>query len=259
MFTFKTSAVSVSRQKTLLYAMPGWGKTTQCRNYQARYGKGLIISGESGLSAIADCDIDYLPFTSYNGEHNPEAGVCSFVGILQMIDSPDFAAVGYQWIALDSLTELSDRLIEHLEHKYEGEKNRFAVWGDYARFMLAALKWLRDKPYHILVTALVEEDTEGDDLNGPTVTNYWPLVKGNRVSRQIPGIFDNVFAGLRLVTENPENKANPTIRRFVITDEVRGYHGKTRDPKRTLKAVEECDDITLLLERIRTGNKDATV
>lgn len=256
MFTFKTSAVAVACQKTLLYAMPGWGKTTQCKHYQDRYGKGLIISGEAGLSAIADADIDYLPFSSYNGEHDPAKGVCSFVGILQMIDSPEFAAEGYKWIALDSLTELSDRLIEHLEVKYEGDKNRFAVWGDYSRYMLAALKWLRDKPYHILVTCLVDQTTEGDDLNGNVQFDYWPLVKGNRVSRQIPGIFDNVFAGVRTVVENPEDRANPKIRRFVITDEVRGYHGKCRDPKRALKAVEECSDITSLLERIRNGNKE---
>lgn len=256
MFTFKTSAVQVQRQKTLLYAMPGWGKTTQCKHYQERYGKGLIISGEAGLSAISDCDIDYLPFSSYAGQHDPERGVCSFVGILEMLDTADFKAEGYQWVALDSLTELSDRLIEHLEQKHDGEKNRFALWGDYSRYMLAALKWLRDKPYHILVTALVEQDQEGEDLSGPTKTNYWPLIKGNRVSRQIPGIFDNVFAGLRVVVENPEDRASPTVRRFVITDEVRGYHGKARDPKRVLKAIEECSDITALLERIRTGKKE---
>ena len=48
--------------KVLLYSHHGYGKTYQCRHYEKRYGKGLIISGESGLKSIEDVSIDYAPF-----------------------------------------------------------------------------------------------------------------------------------------------------------------------------------------------------
>ena len=55
----KTNDVSVKgSSKVLVYAHHGAGKTTQAANYHDRYGKGLVISGESGLSSIADKEID---------------------------------------------------------------------------------------------------------------------------------------------------------------------------------------------------------
>ena len=57
----KTNDISVvGASKTLVYGMHGSGKTTQCANYAKRFGKGLILSGESGLSSIADIACDYL-------------------------------------------------------------------------------------------------------------------------------------------------------------------------------------------------------
>ena len=104
--------------KVLLYAHHGYGKTYQCRFYQKRYGKGLIISGEAGLKSVEDVNIDYLPFTSWNGNHSPEDGKYSFTGIVKMLQSDEFLTAGYKWLAIDSLTELSERLIEHLEKEH---------------------------------------------------------------------------------------------------------------------------------------------
>ena len=102
--------------KTLLYAHHGWGKTFQCRFYQKRFGKGLIISGEAGLKSIEDTDIDYIPFLSWDGENNEEKGTYSFMQIFKWLTHPEFLkSQGYKWIAVDSLTEMSDRLLESLE------------------------------------------------------------------------------------------------------------------------------------------------
>ena len=65
-----TSDQTTSFRKTLLYGHHGWGKTTQFIHYQKHYGKGFIISGESGLSSIRSAGIDYLPFTSWAGDTN---------------------------------------------------------------------------------------------------------------------------------------------------------------------------------------------
>ena len=44
-----TSTAGTQHHKTLIYGHHGYGKTFQCRFYADEYGKGLIISGESGL------------------------------------------------------------------------------------------------------------------------------------------------------------------------------------------------------------------
>lgn len=244
---FKTMSTSdVARDeptKTLLYAHHGYGKTYQCRYYQKRYGKGLIISGEAGLKSIEDVAIDYLPFSSWDGKHNPDDGVYSFRGIWKMINSPEFKEAGFKWIAIDSLTEMSERLIEHLEKEHEGNKNGFQLWGDYNRIMLGALKTIRDLPLHVYVTCLAKEEKDAND-----VTHYWPLVKGGSVSKHVPALFDHVLCGVRVTETNDQGK--PKVTRYIVTDEVSGWHGKTRDPRNRLKPFEKCDDVTELLNRM---------
>lgn len=248
---FKAMSTSDIQQdgptKVLLYAHHGFGKTFQCRFYQKRYGKGLILSGESGLKSVEDVQIDYLPFTSWDGAHDPEAGKFSFRGIVAMLQSHEFKEAGYNWIAIDSLTELSERLIEHLEREYAHNSNAFAMWGEYNRLMLGALKWVRDLPMHVYVTCLAKEEKDANDL-----THYWPLVKGQAVSKHVPALFDHVLCGVRTTEKNDQGV--PKVRRFVVTDEVNGWHGKVRDPQNRLSAYERVDDVTELL--VRMASKD---
>ena len=191
--------------KVLLYAHHGYGKTYQCRNFENRYGKGLILSGESGLKSVEDVNIDYIPFSSWDKENDPEKGVYSFKGIISIIKSKDFADAGYKWICIDSLTELSEQLVAHLEKEHEHSANGFQMWGDYNRIMLGALKWIRDLPLHA---------TEKND------------------------------------------QGTPRVRRYVVTDEVSGWHGKVRDPRNRLKAYEQVDDITALFARMAMPDDD---
>jgi len=233
--------------KVLLYSHHGFGKTYQTRYYQARYGKGLIISGESGLKSLEDCDIDYLPFVSWDGKHDPESGIYSFRGIVKMLHSKEFREAGYNWIAIDSLTEVSERLLEHLER--ENPEGGFAIWQDYSRLMIGSLKWVRDLPMHVYVTCLAGEES---DANG--TTHFWPLVKGNKVSKQVPALFDHVLCGVR--STERDDKGVARVRRFVITDEVSGWHGKVRDPRGRLKPQEPVSDVTELLHRMSLSEKD---
>ena len=234
--------------KVLLYAHHGFGKTYQCRFYQSRYGKGLILSGEAGLKSIEDVDIDYVPFTSWDKGHDPENGKYSFRGIMKMIADPEFAKQGYKWIAIDSLTGMSDRLMEHLEAEHQGDNNNFKLYGDNSRIMMGALKWIRDLPLHVYVTCLAKEEKDAND-----VTHYWPMVKGASVAKQVPALFDHVLCGVRRTETN--DKGLPKVKRYIVTDEVSGWHGKTRDPKGVLKPFEKVDDVTELLTRMATAEE----
>lgn len=233
--------------KVLLYTHHGFGKTFQCGQFQRRYGKGLIISGEGGLKTLTDIDVDYFPFSSWDGPVDPENNIYSFKSIAAFIMSPEFKAAGYKWVAIDSLTEVSDRLMEHIKklHEKDEKQNGFAIWEEYSAALIGALKWVRDLPVHVLVTALAKEEKDINDA-----THYWPMVKGSAVSKQIPGLFDHVFCGVRVTEKGANDELE--IRRFIVTDEVHGWHGKVRDPYRRVKPIESGDDITELLARMST-------
>ena len=65
---FKTNDMSVAGvTNTLVVGEWGTGKTTQALNYQNTFGKGLILSGESGLQSLMKSDIDYIPFHEAEG------------------------------------------------------------------------------------------------------------------------------------------------------------------------------------------------
>lgn len=246
-------------KKVLLYAMHGWGKTTQAKHYQRKYGPGLIISGEGGLSSIESAGIDYLPFSSWDGEVDPANKIFSFKSIIQWVASDAFKAKGYKWIMLDSLTELSDLAYKHALAKAEAEArekkkdlNGFAVWEEYGAAMIGSCKWVRDLPMHVIVTALAKQGT--DDNGNP---DNWPMVKGNAVQQQLPGIFDCVWCGVKRQEADPSNpNASPKTVHYLITDEYRGWHGKSRDEKRRLKPVEREGDITKLFDRMEMPDND---
>lgn len=242
---FNTSDESVTgAQKTLLYADAGWGKTTQFAHMQREYGKTFIISGESGLRSVKDAGIDYLPFQSWDGEHDPDNGKYSFKGLMAMVESLEFRLAGYKCIGIDSATELSDRLWEHIAEKHKDNKNGFEKYGDFNTELLLAMKWIRDLPYHVLVTCLVRK---GDDGDGSP--DYWPNVKG-QTARQLPGLFDNVFAGVRIssMQQMPDGRVVTQTERLIHTDEVGGWHAKARDPNRRLKPTMRTGDITKLFK-----------
>ena len=238
-----TTDADVHFEKTLLCAHHGFGKTTQAIHVQREYGKTLIISLEGGLKSLSLVSIDVIPVTSWAGKHEPESGVFSFRGAMQMIASKEFKAMGYKAIFIDSVTELSDQLMDFLEVKHKDNKNTFDKWGDNSRLMIGALKWIRDLDMHVVCTCLLAEE---EDDNGQTT--YWPMVKGGKVSKQIPALFDHVFCGKRI---SSEADGELKVTRYLVTDQVKGHYAKARDPRRRLLPIEKCDDITVLFAKMQ--------
>ena len=257
-----SAATMVGGHKVLLYSRHGWGKTTQALHMQKHFGPGFIISGEGGLRSVGDTHIDYLPFQSWDGENDPANGIYSLKAIMDWVRTDDFKSRGYKWIMLDSLTEASDMLLADLHAKTaksgkaDDKKNGFKIWEDYAIEMLGRLKMIRDLPYHFVVTALAKDETDADG----NVT-YWPAIKGNVVAKQLCGIFDHVLAGVRVTKRDGDgDDAKEVVKRYIVTDEIRGYVGKVRDPNRSLsQPFWEGGDITELLALFSaapSGSKD---
>jgi hypothetical protein len=250
-----TKDVVTSKRKVLLYANAGYGKTTQMKYFQEAYGPGLILSGESGLSSIRSADIDFITFDSWSGESDPDKGMYSLKDIWAFIRSPEFAKHNYQWIGVDSLTELSDLSFQHAEQeqillaeRVKKKVDSFAVWGSHAAQLIGACKAVRDLPLHVIMTALTKETT---DENG--ATTYWPMVAGRQAQVHLPGIFDAVFAGVRRTVDEGQERV---VERFLVTDEVRGYIAKVRDEHRRLKPVERSSNVVELLARLDMNEKE---
>lgn len=247
-----TDTIIATSSKTLLYAHHGFGKTTQARYYKRRFGKGYIISGEAGLKSIASEGIDFDIFNSYHedeGREDQSNRLFALRTIAKMIGSKAFRDAGYKWIMLDSLSEASDLCFRHYDEveSKKTKKNNWDLYQEYGDNFTAFVRWLRDLPYHVIVTALVKE--EKDD-NGSV--HYWPMLQGQKVARKLPGMFDNVFAGQRMTVYDPSDltRSNPTIVRRIVTDEINGWHGKARDEHNRLAPVEHEADVTELLTRI---------
>ena len=185
-------------------------------------------------------EIDYLPFSTF--DRPAKDGQYSFRQLMEYINSDECKKEKYKWIAIDSATELSQKCFADVEQELSGSTNGFEKWGLYGRKITFALKWVRDLPMHVLITALAAEE---DDDNG--MTNYWPMMVQKKVQKLIPALYDNVFA---LVRKTSDQNGKIAVRRYLVCDQVNGWHGKTRDPHRRLQPFEECDDITVLLERI---------
>lgn len=235
-----TADGSADFRKTLLYAEHGFGKTTQAKHYQRHYGKGFIISGEAGLSSIRSAGIDYLAFSSFDGPCDPTRKVFSFMGLCRLILSDTFVAKGYQWLMLDSYTELSDMIWSYAVARAEREAaeagkkvNGFDKYGYYDEKAIGAAKFIRDLPYQILITALSKEAENEDGTR-----EHWPMVGSSKVRKQLPGIFDNVFGGIATTPKATKEVQKPETERFIVTGNYGGWKGKVRDENGVVELVE---------------------
>ena len=114
--------------------------------------------------------------------------------------------------------------------------------------MIGACKIVRDLPCHVIITALAKESQNDEGEN-----EYWPMVAGRQVQTQLPGIFDCVLCGVRATSGNKQDGIK--VERYIVTDEVRGWHGKVRDEHQVLKSVEHESNITKLFKRMDKGAK----
>lgn len=243
-----TNDEDVARHKVIALSLHGWGKTHQAINMKRRYGKGLILSGESGLLTLKGADIPYVKFTSWNGDDAPAENSYSFISLLKYLRSGEFKAEGYNWVMVDSLTELSDLLSAHLE-KEMPDANGFQFWGEYSKLMLGALKVIRDLDVHVVVTSLVKESETDEGKK-----DYWPSIKGSAVSKQLCGIFDHVLCGVRKTSMVKVGESEEVrVTRWIVTDEVHGWHGKIRNPHGHVPPILKTGDITTVLDMIERG------
>jgi len=181
----KTNERSSYRLKTLIYGESGNGKTTLASTIPE---KTLIISAESGLLSLADFDIDVIDISkSDSGQMIPKhERINRLKEAYKWLQTEE--AKAYEWIFLDSITEISQAALDFATAEYPEEKNTLQRYGAVAKTMMSVIKNFRDLPnFHVVMTALA---TVEKDANG---ARFKAIDMIGKISQTCPQYFDEVF------------------------------------------------------------------
>jgi len=234
----KASDSKNEKLSIIVFGEPNAGKTSLARTIKE---KAVIIDAEGGLQSIND--LDTPTFRLYeDSKGTPIPRHARYDRLLKFKDyltTEEGKKDGFKWIVIDSLTEVSQNMLEQVKHEEEvkkekGEKiNSFEKWTNYKERMESLIKDIRDlKGYNILALALVDETKNEDGSKDKTVD-----IEG-KISQRIPAIFDEV---LYLHRDN-EGK------RVLVTDNYKNIICKDRSGK--LNQFEPAD-IGLISKKIR--------
>lgn len=221
-----TSTVTNNKLNIFIYGESGAGKTTLASTIPV---KTLVISAESGLLSIKGKNIDYIDI-SVDDEGNliPKENRFDRLGEVFAYLQTEQARNTYQCIFLDSLTEMSQCLIDSLKVKYPNKSDSLKLYGENSDLMLSLIKAFRDIPYyHVVVVALSKLDKD------ETGKRFFSVDVVGKAADKVVGFFDEVFFLGVVQGENGEK------RRILVTDKTDKVTAKDRSSK--LLPVEEAN------------------
>jgi hypothetical protein len=192
------SPESVDRICALVIGKYGMGKTSLLRTMLgqdyidgawkqiekvAEGKKVCVLSAESGLLAVRDLVKAGLV------EGYEIANLSEFKEAYQMLAVTPAMKERYEWIFIDSLTEISARCDEDMREKYPDKAKTFARWDDYNATMQLTVKGFRDlTDYSVVFTCLETIDKDENNRRYPA-----PDVVGRGLKEKLPSFFDEVF------------------------------------------------------------------
>ena len=204
-----TADIALRGVTLLVYGQSGVGKTTLIKTIP---GRKLILSAEGGLLSLQGTDIQYVDI------HTMDELTEAFNHVVEHLED-------FDCIILDSLSELAEVILS--SEKKESKDVRQAYLGMQDQIMDLA-RAFRDLPVTVYMTAKQErvQSDSGRLLFGPSMP-------GQKLSQQLPYIFDEVLA---LRSETNENNENI---RFIQTFSDSSWCSKDRSGK--LDAYEDAD------------------
>lgn len=181
-----TKNYGIDKLKMLVYGESGVGKTTLARTID---GPTLIVSAEGGLLSLKDSEIDVVDITTDDdGKVIPEENRIQRLGsVYKFLQEPE-QIDKYEWIFIDSLTEISQALVAQLHKEFPERKDSLVLYGENSKRLKSLVKSFRDIPhYNVVFTALpsVDKDENGARFLGIDVVGKTGLV--------LPAFFDEVL------------------------------------------------------------------
>ena len=169
--------------KALIYSEPGNGKTTLAATLDLK--RTLIISFESGLLSILDEsgfeDLQYVE----------PSNLSDLKDIYDNLKNDKDLAAKYDTIFIDSLSEISDMMLEALKQDpkvYTGMKDNMKLYMINQEKVVGIAKSFRDlKGYNVIMTALAATKTTN------MVEKLLPSMAGQKLADKLPPLYDFVW------------------------------------------------------------------
>lgn len=176
-----TNELHQGKIKAFVYGMSGAGKTTLAKTAP----KCLVISAESGLMSLTGSGVDYVDISQDDaGNIIPKENRIARLGEVYKWLLTD-EAKKYDWVMLDSLTEIGQCLADRMSKEFPDRKDALVKWGEYGVKMRDLVKSFRDLPCHnVLITALSVIDK---DENGK---RFCAVDLQGSISQKLAGYFD---------------------------------------------------------------------
>lgn len=230
---------SANRFCGLIVGPSGAGKTSQLRclcgqdyvdgqwvQTHSSPEKVLVLSAESGLLCVRDL----LVAGKLSGFEI--RSLQEFQEALRYCQSREFLQEGYQWVFIDSLTEISARCAEDMQRRYPSKADSFKLWGEYLQVMTDIIKTFRDlSAVNVLFTCLVA--TDKDDMGRRYLV---PDIAGSSLKNRLTSYFDEVLFLDRVLmnTGDPNQPVTAPVTVFRTNEPV----GLAKDRSGRLDALE---------------------
>ena len=163
--------------------------------------KVCVLSAESGLLCVRD-------LVSAGQVEGFEIGsITDFHEALRMCRTEEFKARGYQWLFIDSLTEIASRCAENLQEKYPSKTDSFKMWAEYSSTMTDIIKAFRDMDScNVCFTCLQAYDKDEFNRRFPA-----PDIAGSSLKQRLTSYFDEVFVMDRVASSLDPNDPKPVL------------------------------------------------
>lgn len=204
------SDLNLDRLKILVYGHAGAGKTYLASTIEEPT---LVLSVESGLLSIKESKLDAIDITTDDSGTlvSPAQRVRRLQEAYKFLTTEECRSK-YKWVFIDSLSEISQNMMEALYLEFPDRKDALPMYGENAKRMRSLIKAFRDLPwYNVVFTALAEDDKDENNKR------YKSIQMVGKIAQALPGLLDEVF----FLTAH-EGEEGQIVRRLITkgTDKV---------------------------------------
>ena len=168
-----TEAATQAPPKICTYGAAGVGKT---RSIATLPGRVLVGSAEAGLLSLAQAKRDDIDVTVIE----------TFADVGDIYKSMK-AGAGYDWLVLDSLSEIAEVLLVEEKAKTKDPRQAYGAIADRIMTMLQEVRKLPCGVLYLAKEARIQVDIEGSES---TRTTYGVAFPGAQLGARVPFMFD---------------------------------------------------------------------